>query len=96
MTTPAGPVTGLAAMPGPKRPSEAPASSSSSLFSKQASQKGTARFWERHGGRDTTVRLEWDSRVTVSLDQDIVAASVRQLGRRVSVTTQPPAERSLR
>jgi hypothetical protein len=96
MTTSVGPVTGLTARPGTKRPGQAPASSSSFLFRKQATKKGTERFWERHGGRDTTVRLEWDSRVTVSLDQDAVAAAVRQLGWRVSVRTQPPEERSLR
>ena len=52
------------------------------------------RFWEqprrRYGGRDATVRLEWDGQVTVSLDQEAVAAAVRQLGWRVYVTTQPP------
>ena len=59
----------------------------------------TERFWERprqrSGGRDTTVRLEWDGQVTVSLDQEAVAAAVRQLGWRVYVTTQPPEALSL-
>jgi transposase len=59
----------------------------------------TERFWERplqrHGGRDTTVRLEWDGQVTVSLDQEAVAAAMRQFGWRVYVTTQPPEELSL-
>jgi len=43
--------------------------------------------WERprrrYGGRDATVRLEWDGQVSVSLDQEAVAAAVRQLGWRV-------------
>jgi hypothetical protein len=47
----------------------------------------TERFWERplqrYGGRDTTGRLEWDGQVTVSLNQEAVAAAVRQLGWRV-------------
>jgi transposase len=55
----------------------------------------TERFWARHGGRDTPVRLAWDGQVTVSLDQEAVAAAVRQLGWRVYVTTQPPEELSL-
>jgi transposase len=55
----------------------------------------TERFWERHGGRDTTVRREWDGQVTVSLDQEAVAAAVCQLGWRVDVTTQPQEELSL-
>jgi transposase len=59
----------------------------------------TARFWahprQRSGGRDTTGRLAWDGQVTVSLDQEAVAAAVRQLGWRVYVTTQPPAALSL-
>ena len=49
----------------------------------------------RHGGRDASVRLEWDIRVTVSLDQEAVAAAVRQLGWRVYATTQPPEQLSL-
>jgi transposase len=49
----------------------------------------------RHGGRDASVRLEWDIQVTVSLDQEAVAAAVRQLGWRVYVTTQPPEQLSL-
>jgi transposase len=61
--------------------------------------RDTERFWEhprpRTGGRDTTVRLAWDGQVTVSLDQEAVAAAVRQLGWRVYVTTQPPAALSL-
>jgi transposase len=59
----------------------------------------TERFWERRlqrdGGRDTTGRLEWDGQVTVSLNQEAVAAAVRQLGWRVYVTTQPLEELSL-
>ena len=59
----------------------------------------TERFWERplrrSGGRDATVRLEWDGQVTVSLDQEALAAAVRQLGWRVYVTTQPPEQLSL-
>jgi len=46
----------------------------------------------RYGDRDATVRLEWDVQVTVSLDQEAVAAAVRQLGWRVYATTQPPAQ----
>jgi transposase len=57
------------------------------------------RFWERplrrYGHRNTTVRLEWDVQVRVSLDQEAVAAAVRQLGWRVYVTNQPPAQLSL-
>jgi transposase len=57
------------------------------------------RFWERSlrrdGRREATVRLEWDVQVTVSLDQEAVAAAVRQLGWRVDVTTQPSEELSL-
>ena len=49
----------------------------------------------RYGGRNATVRLEWDVQVTVSLDQEAVAAAVRQLGWRVYVTTHPPAQLSL-
>jgi transposase len=55
--------------------------------------------WEqpvrRYGGRDATVRLEWDVQVTVSVDQEAVAAAMRQLGWRVYVTTHPPAQLSL-
>jgi transposase len=55
--------------------------------------------WERprrrYGGRDVTMRLEWDGQVSVSLDQAAVAAAVRQLGWRVYVTTQPPDQLSL-
>jgi transposase len=58
-----------------------------------------AQLWaqpvRRHGGRDASVRLEWDIQVTVSLDQEAVAAAVRQLGWRVYATTQPPAQLSL-
>jgi transposase len=57
------------------------------------------RFWERplrrYGRREATVQLEWDVQVTVSLDQEAVAAAVRQLGWRVYVTTQPSEELSL-
>jgi transposase len=57
------------------------------------------RFWERprrrYGYRNTTVRLEWDVQVRVSLDQEAVAAAMRQLGWRVYVTNQPPAQLSL-
>jgi transposase len=59
----------------------------------------TERFWahpvRRDGGRDPTVRLAWDGQVTVSLDHEAVAAAVRQVGWRVSVTTQPSAQLSL-
>jgi transposase len=59
----------------------------------------TDRFWERPrrraGARDATVRLEWQGQVTVSVDQEAVAAAVRRLGGRVYVTTQPPEQRSL-
>jgi transposase len=59
----------------------------------------TERYWERplrrSGGRAPTVRLEWDGQVTVSLDQEAVAAAVRQLGWRVYVTTQPGEQLSL-
>src|SRR5262245_41052724 len=57
------------------------------------------QWWERplrrYGRRDTTVRLEWDVQVAVSLDQEALAAAVRQLGWRVYVTTQPPEQLSL-
>jgi len=57
------------------------------------------QLWEqpvrRYGGRDASVRLEWDIQVTVSLDQEAMAAAVRQLGWRVYATTQPPAQLSL-
>jgi transposase len=56
-------------------------------------------WWERsrrrYGRRAATVRLEWDVQVTVSLDEEAVAAAVRQLGWRVYVTTQPPDQLSL-
>ncbi len=59
----------------------------------------TERFWERplrrYGDRNTTVRLEWEGQVTVSVDQEAVAAAVRQLGWRVYATTQPPEQLSL-
>jgi transposase len=59
----------------------------------------TERFWERplrrYGGRDATMRLEWDVQVTVSLDEEAVAAAVRQLGWRVYATTQPSAQLSM-
>jgi len=41
------------------------------------------------------VQLEWDVQVTVSVQQEAVAAAVRQLGWRVYVTTQPPEQLSL-
>jgi transposase len=57
------------------------------------------QLWQRplrrYGLRAATVQLEWDVQVTVSLDQEAVAAAVRQLGWRVYVTTQPPAQLSL-
>jgi transposase len=57
------------------------------------------QWWERplrrYGHRGATVRLEWDGQVTVSLDEEAMAAAVRQLGWRVYVTTQPPAQLSL-
>jgi transposase len=46
--------------------------------------------WRRYGGRDATVRLEWDVQVTTSLDETAVAPAVRPLGWRVYVTTPPP------
>ena len=49
----------------------------------------------RYGNRAASVRLEWDVQVTVCLDQEAVAAAVRQLGWRVYVTTAPPAQLSL-
>jgi transposase len=57
------------------------------------------QWWEhpvrRYGGRDATVRLEWDVQMTVSLNEEAVAAAVRQWGWRVYVTTQPPDQLSL-
>jgi transposase len=57
------------------------------------------QWWEqplrRYGGRDATIRLEWDVQVTVSLDEDKVDAAMRQLGWRVYTTTQPPEQLSL-
>jgi transposase len=41
------------------------------------------------------VRLAWDVQVTVSLNQEAVAAAVRQLRWRVYATTHPPAQLSL-
>ena len=59
-----------------------------------------AHWWERprrrDGGQAATVPLEWTVQVTVSLDEEAVAAAVRQLGWRVYVTTQPPDQLSLR
>jgi transposase len=56
-------------------------------------------LWEqplrRYGGRDATVRLAWDVQVTTSRDEEAVATAGRQLGWRVSVTTQPPEPLSL-
>jgi hypothetical protein len=44
----------------------------------------TDRYWERprrrSGEREANVRLEWEGQVTVSVDQEAVAAAVRQLG----------------
>jgi transposase len=53
------------------------------------------RPMRRYSRREATVQLEWDGQVTVSLDQEAVAAAVRQLGWRVSVTTQLSAQLSL-
>jgi len=57
------------------------------------------QFWERprrrYGGRDATVQLAWDGQVSASLDQEAMAAAVRQLGWRVYGTTQPPDQVSL-
>ena len=59
----------------------------------------TDRFRERplqrSGSRGPTVRLEWDGQVAVSLDQEALAAAVRQLGWRVYATTQSPEQLSL-
>ncbi|HEX9869044.1 MAG TPA: transposase [Candidatus Tectomicrobia bacterium] len=56
------------------------------------------QLWEhpvrRDGDRAASVRLEWDVQVTVCLNQEAVAAAVRQLGWRVYGTTAPPAQRS--
>ena len=49
----------------------------------------------RDGLRAATGHLEWAVQVTVSRDQEAVAAAVRQLGGRVYVTTPPPAQLSL-
>ncbi len=57
------------------------------------------QWWERslrrYGRRAATGRMEWEVQVTVSLDEEAVAAAVRQLGWRVYVTTQPPDQLSL-
>jgi transposase len=57
------------------------------------------QLWERpvrrYGRRAATVRLAWDVQVTGSLAPEAVAAAVRQLGWRVSVTTQSPEPLSL-
>jgi transposase len=57
------------------------------------------QWWEqplrRYGGRDATMRLEWDVQVTLNLDEEAVATAVRQLGWRVYATTQPSAQLSL-
>jgi transposase len=57
------------------------------------------QFWQRprrrYGGREATMQLEWTGQVSVSLDQEAVAAAVPQRGWRVSVTTPPPAPLSL-
>jgi transposase len=59
----------------------------------------TAQRWarprRRYGRRAATVQLEWDVQVTVRVDPEAVAAAVRQLGWRVSVTPQPPEQLSL-
>ena len=62
-----------------------------------SSPSGPAREGPRRrdGRRAATMRLAWDAQVTVHLDQEAVAAAVRQLGWRVSVTTQPPAQLSV-
>jgi transposase len=49
----------------------------------------------RSGDRHTTGRLEWEGQVTVSVDQEAVAAAVRYLGWQVSVPPQPPAPLAL-
>jgi len=55
-------------------------------------------WWERSlrrdGRRAATGRLEWDVQVTVSLDEEAVAAAMRHLGWRVDVTTPPPDQLS--
>jgi transposase len=57
------------------------------------------QWWERslrrYGRRAATGRMEWEVQVTVSLDEEAVAAAVRQLGWRVYVTTQLPDQLSL-
>jgi transposase len=57
------------------------------------------QWWERprrrYGGRAATVQTEWAVQVTVSLNEEAIAAAVRQLGWRVYVTTQPPDQLSL-
>jgi transposase len=61
--------------------------------------RSTEHLWEhpvrRSGGRDATLRLEWDVQVTVRRDEEAVAAAVRQWGGRVSATTHPAAQLSL-
>ena len=54
-----------------------------------------ARPLRRYGYRAATERLEWDAQVTVSVDQEAMAAAVRQLGWRIYVTTQPSEHLSL-
>jgi transposase len=53
------------------------------------------RSLQRYGRRAATVRMECEVQVTVSLDEEAVAASVCQLGWRVYVTSQPLDQLSL-
>jgi hypothetical protein len=50
---------------------------------------------QRAGGRGPTVRLEGAGHVAVSLDQEALAAAVRQLGWHVYATPQPSEPLSL-
>jgi hypothetical protein len=45
-----------------------------------------------YGLRAASAQLEWDVQVTVSFDQEAMAAVVRQLSWRVYVTTQPSVQ----
>jgi transposase len=54
-----------------------------------------ARASEAAQTRAPCGRLEWDVQVMVNLDEETMAAVVRQLGWRVYVTTQPPNQLSL-
>jgi transposase len=49
----------------------------------------------RYGDRPATVRVEQERHVTASVDQEAVAAAVRQLGWRVYATNQPADQLSL-